>query len=239
MSAIYTVLCEASGSLRIFLFGKPSLCVTPPALRMASCTTLTLARLFIIPTLLATYQPPNRRLTPPTALLLRAHQTNLKVREHKVLGPYVEGLRSFATKDFGAMNALILEGIKSRMTASTAMNDQSSRSHAVFNIQLTASTFDTMSGNTGEKTSRISLVDLAGSERVRCCSFLPTIVAASAHHPHTTHYVVTCTDQHPAFAFLYCCIPITIHSLPRDCHNHRNKPVQTTPTQGAHCLHLL
>lgn len=66
------------------------------------------------------------------------------------------------------MNALILEGIKSRMTAATAMNDQSSRSHAVFNIQLTASTFDTMSGNTGEKTSRISLVDLAGSERVRC-----------------------------------------------------------------------
>jgi kinesin family protein 13 len=93
-------------------------------------------------------------------------QVNLKVREHKILGPYVEGLRSFATKDFNAMNALILEGIKSRMTAATAMNDQSSRSHAVFNITLTESTFDPLSGNTGEKTSRISLVDLAGSERV-------------------------------------------------------------------------
>ena len=113
----------------------------------------------------------------------RAHnQVNLKVREHKVLGPYVEGLRSFATKDFGAMNALILEGIKSRMTAATAMNDQSPRSHAVFNIQLTASTFDTMSGNTGEKTSRISLVDLAGSERVRClCPTLTTSCNAINH----------------------------------------------------------
>ena len=97
---------------------------------------------------------------------MHATQVNLKVREHKILGPYVEGLRSFATKDFNAMNALILEGIKSRVTATTAMNDQSSRSHAVFNITLTESTFDTMSGNTGEKTSRISLVDLAGSERV-------------------------------------------------------------------------
>lgn len=99
-------------------------------------------------------------------LAMSDKKVNLKVREHKILGPYVEGLRSFATKDFSAMNALILEGIKSRMTASTAMNDQSSRSHAVFNIMLTESTFDQMTGNTGEKTSRISLVDLAGSERV-------------------------------------------------------------------------
>eukprot|EP00038_Savillea_parva_P008289 m.175984 g.175984 ORF g.175984 m.175984 type:complete len:966 (+) comp14087_c0_seq1:281-3178(+) len=99
-------------------------------------------------------------------LAMSDNKVNLKVREHKILGPYVEGLRSFATKDFNAMNALILEGIKSRVTATTAMNDQSSRSHAVFNITLTESTFDTMSGNTGEKTSRISLVDLAGSERV-------------------------------------------------------------------------
>lgn len=126
----------------------------------------------------SSHTSPKTQTSKPTHLHFHINtrtQTNLKVREHKVLGPYVEGLRSFATKDFGAMNALILEGIKSRMTAATAMNDQSSRSHAVFNIQLTASTFDTMSGNTGEKTSRISLVDLAGSERVRCmvpCSLI-------------------------------------------------------------------
>lgn len=99
-------------------------------------------------------------------LAMSDRKVSLKVREHKILGPYVEGLRSFATKDFSAIEALIGEGIKSRVTATTAMNDESSRSHAVFNITLTESTFDEMSGNTGEKTSRISLVDLAGSERV-------------------------------------------------------------------------
>jgi hypothetical protein len=91
---------------------------------------------------------------------------NLKVREHLIMGPYVEGLRTFAVSDFRAIRALIEEGTKARVTAATAMNDESSRSHAVFNVVLTESTFDEMSGNTGEKQSRICLVDLAGSERV-------------------------------------------------------------------------
>eukprot|EP00040_Diaphanoeca_grandis_P003752 m.25773 g.25773 ORF g.25773 m.25773 type:complete len:967 (+) comp15168_c0_seq1:182-3082(+) len=99
-------------------------------------------------------------------LAMSETKVNLKVREHKVLGPYVEGLRSFAVQDFNAIEALIGEGLKSRVTASTAMNDESSRSHAVFNITLTESAFDEMTSNTGEKTSRICLVDLAGSERV-------------------------------------------------------------------------
>jgi ankyrin repeat protein len=99
-------------------------------------------------------------------LSMTDRKVNLKVREHKVLGPYVEGLRSFATEDFNAIEALIGEGLKSRVTASTAMNDESSRSHAVFNITLTESTYDEMTSNTGEKTSRVCLVDLAGSERV-------------------------------------------------------------------------
>lgn len=67
-------------------------------------------------------------------LSMSDRKVSLKVREHKVLGPYVEGLRSFATKDYAAIDALILEGLKSRVTAATAMNDESSRSHAVFNI---------------------------------------------------------------------------------------------------------
>lgn len=82
------------------------------------------------------------------------------------MGPYVEGLRTFAVSDYRAIEALIGEGTKARVTASTAMNDESSRSHAVFNVVLTESTFDELSGNTGEKQSRICLVDLAGSERV-------------------------------------------------------------------------
>ncbi len=93
-------------------------------------------------------------------------KTSLRVREHNVLGPYVDGLRAFAVNDYSAIAALIAEGTKSRVTAATAMNDTSSRSHAVFTITITQSQYDSLSGNTGEKTSRVSLVDLAGSERV-------------------------------------------------------------------------
>ncbi|KAL7405473.1 hypothetical protein ABVT39_001526 [Epinephelus coioides] len=57
------------------------------------------------------------------------------------------------------------EGNKSRTVAATNMNEESSRSHAVFNIILTHTLKDLQSGTSGEKVSRLSLVDLAGSER--------------------------------------------------------------------------
>ena len=60
---------------------------------------------------------------------------------------------------------LMEEGNKSRTVASTNMNNESSRSHAVFSIVLTQTLTDLQSGVSGEKVSRISLVDLAGSER--------------------------------------------------------------------------
>ena len=57
------------------------------------------------------------------------------------------------------------EGNKYRTVAATNMNNQSSRSHAVFTVTITFSSRDVASGVTGETVSRISLVDLAGSER--------------------------------------------------------------------------
>ena len=45
------------------------------------------------------------------------------------------------------------------------MNNQSSRSHAVFTLNVTFSLTDQTSGVTGETVSKLSLVDLAGSER--------------------------------------------------------------------------
>ena len=88
------------------------------------------------------------------------------MREHTILGPYVEGLRNFAVANYTDIITLMSEGNKSRVTASTQMNDESSRSHAVFTITVTQSLYDSLADNTGEKTSRVSLVDLAGSERV-------------------------------------------------------------------------
>lgn len=57
------------------------------------------------------------------------------------------------------------EGNKARTVASTAMNETSSRSHAVFTVILTQKRLDETTGMQGEKVSKVSLVDLAGSER--------------------------------------------------------------------------
>lgn len=89
----------------------------------------------------------------------------LKVREHKVLGPYVDGLSKLAVANYKDIESLMSEGNKSRTVAATNMNEESSRSHAVFNIILTHTLLDIKSGTSGEKVSKLSLVDLAGSER--------------------------------------------------------------------------
>ncbi|XP_060722287.1 kinesin-like protein KIF13B isoform X2 [Tachysurus vachellii] len=89
----------------------------------------------------------------------------LRVREHKVLGPYVDGLSRLAVSSYKDIESLMSEGNKSRTVASTNMNEESSRSHAVFNVVLTHTMRDLQSGTSGEKVSKLSLVDLAGSER--------------------------------------------------------------------------
>ncbi|XP_075682710.1 kinesin-like protein KIF13A isoform X1 [Rhinoderma darwinii] len=96
----------------------------------------------------------------------KGSRQSLKVREHKVLGPYVDGLSQLAVTTFEDIESLMSEGNKSRTVAATNMNEESSRSHAVFNIILTQTLYDHQSGNSGERVSKVSLVDLAGSERV-------------------------------------------------------------------------
>ncbi|XP_053690029.1 kinesin-like protein KIF13B [Sabethes cyaneus] len=95
----------------------------------------------------------------------KTSKQSLKVREHNVLGPYVDGLSQLAVTSFLDIDNLMAEGNKSRTVAATNMNSESSRSHAVFTVVLTQTLIDTLSGVTGEKVSRVSLVDLAGSER--------------------------------------------------------------------------
>ena len=89
----------------------------------------------------------------------------LKVREHPLLGPYVEDLSKLAVRSYDDIRQLMDEGNKSRTVAATNMNETSSRSHAVFTMEFTQKRDDTESGLSMEKVSKISLVDLAGSER--------------------------------------------------------------------------
>ncbi|XP_060574744.1 kinesin-like protein unc-104 isoform X4 [Ruditapes philippinarum] len=98
-------------------------------------------------------------------LLNPSNKNSLRVREHPLLGPYVEDLSKLAVQSFDDINNLIDEGNKARTVAATNMNETSSRSHAVFTIVFTQRRHDEQTKLTGEKVSKISLVDLAGSER--------------------------------------------------------------------------
>lgn len=95
----------------------------------------------------------------------KKNHANLRVREHPILGPYVEDLSKLAVMSFKDINDLIDEGNKARTVAATNMNETSSRSHAVFTIVFTQKRHDKATNLCGEKVSKISLVDLAGSER--------------------------------------------------------------------------
>ncbi|XP_050522646.1 kinesin-like protein unc-104 isoform X8 [Daktulosphaira vitifoliae] len=98
-------------------------------------------------------------------LLNPKNKGNLRVREHPLLGPYVEDLSKLAVTTYQNIHNLIDEGNKARTVAATNMNETSSRSHAVFTIFFTQKRLDQMTQLTTEKVSKISLVDLAGSER--------------------------------------------------------------------------
>uniref|UniRef100_A0AAQ5ZDX0 Kinesin motor domain-containing protein n=1 Tax=Amphiprion ocellaris TaxID=80972 RepID=A0AAQ5ZDX0_AMPOC len=97
-----------------------------------------------------------RKRTPPT-------DGGLRVREHPRDGPYVENLSKHLVHNHSDIEDLIVLGNANRTKASTAMNDYSSRSHAIFTIMFTQAGFDAELPR--ETLSKIHLVDLAGSER--------------------------------------------------------------------------
>ncbi|XP_063064961.1 kinesin-like protein KIF1B isoform X6 [Engraulis encrasicolus] len=98
-------------------------------------------------------------------LLNPKNKGNLRVREHPLLGPYVEDLSKLAVTSYTDIADLMDAGNKARTVAATNMNETSSRSHAVFTIVFTQRKHDNETDLSTEKVSKISLVDLAGSER--------------------------------------------------------------------------
>jgi chromosome segregation ATPase len=85
----------------------------------------------------------------------------LKVRTHPTLGTYVEGVKKMAVGNSSDVMDFINSGNLARITAGTKMNSRSSRSHAIFTIEIVYTK--------GSKSFRssIQLVDLAGSERLK------------------------------------------------------------------------
>ena len=87
-----------------------------------------------------------------------------KIREHKTLGIYVEGLSKHYVDTYEAIEEKMDEGSKHRSIAATEMNASSSRAHTIISIEFRQR--ETIQGKKREKLSVIHLVDLAGSEKV-------------------------------------------------------------------------
>uniref|UniRef100_A0A8D3D3S5 Kinesin motor domain-containing protein n=1 Tax=Scophthalmus maximus TaxID=52904 RepID=A0A8D3D3S5_SCOMX len=86
-------------------------------------------------------------------LLNPKSQGTLRVREHPILGPYVEDLSKLAVTGFTDIRDLMDAGNKARTVAATNMNETSSRSHAVFTIVFTQKRRDQMTSLDTEKVS--------------------------------------------------------------------------------------
>ena len=95
------------------------------------------------------------------------HPYYLKIRESPTDGPYVKDLTDAPVKNYAELLRWMRLGDASRTTASTKMNDTSSRSHAVFTIMLKQIHHDISTDSTTERLARIRLIDLAGSERAK------------------------------------------------------------------------
>ncbi|KAF0043349.1 hypothetical protein F2P81_004686 [Scophthalmus maximus] len=98
-------------------------------------------------------------------LLSRGSRTSggLRVREEQQRGFYVEGLRTVPCDSAQQVEQLMEQGTRTRTTAATHMNANSSRSHMLIILQLK----QIFSKESITKQSNINLVDLAGSERQR------------------------------------------------------------------------
>lgn len=105
----------------------------------------------------------------------------------------VDNLKRFAVTTYADCNDLLEEGLSNRTTASTAMNSTSSRSHAVFTLEITEKVGEVdavaaalsgqspskgssssskhkkggSSGGGGPQVTKVTLIDLAGSERAK------------------------------------------------------------------------
>lgn len=96
-------------------------------------------------------------------LALNTLHKALSVREDSN-GVYVENLKEVEVKNTSDAQSLLARGLANRHVASTNMNRTSSRSHAVFVLNVKTE-HTTPEGLRKVRNSKFTLVDLAGSER--------------------------------------------------------------------------
>ena len=97
--------------------------------------------------------------------LLDSRKKNLDIRESISQGVYIQDLTAKECKDEADMMKYLAIGEECRITASTNLNEESSRSHSVFRFNIETKE-KKKNGEMAIRTSQINLVDLAGSEGV-------------------------------------------------------------------------
>ncbi|KAK5130095.1 hypothetical protein LTR08_002483 [Meristemomyces frigidus] len=94
--------------------------------------------------------------------LLVPQNDNLPIHEDKQRGVYVKGLGEFYVQSVGEVYEILERGGQARAVAATNMNQESSRSHSIFVIEVMQKNIESGAARSG----RLFLVDLAGSEKV-------------------------------------------------------------------------
>ena len=104
-------------------------------------------------------------------------QGGLLIREDAVRGVFVGGLSEWVVRNVREVMELLRRGTARRATSATKQNDSSSRSHAVFIINVeqntrqphtptSASSPPAAAASSSFLSAKLNLVDLAGSERI-------------------------------------------------------------------------
>ena len=94
--------------------------------------------------------------------LIDPSKTDLKVREERNKGVFIENVTEFSVSEEGEVYQLMKIGNENRAIGCTDMNAQSSRSHSCFIVSINKRNTRDFSQHSG----KLYLVDLAGSERV-------------------------------------------------------------------------
>ena len=90
--------------------------------------------------------------------LLGRPQAKMQARQDTNTGHFhVDGLKQFSVNSSREVFQLLDSAMKNRASTGHDMNEQSSRSHLIFQIGVI----------TAETQSKLSIIDLAGSERVK------------------------------------------------------------------------
>ena len=92
--------------------------------------------------------------------------SGLKIREDAKSGVFVENLIEEIVNSPEEAGKVLAAGFRNRHTSETAMNRESSRSHAIFQLTIIA-TENQGDGIMTSRSARFTMVDLAGSERQR------------------------------------------------------------------------